>query len=373
MNKIKSLLILACLLSLPAFAATTHPTAPAETTDSINKGINFQDISFSQALKKAEAEGKKVFIDCYIKSCVPCKYMMRYIFPMEECGAYFNPRFVSLSMDMDEGDGPEVRKKYDVGIYPTFLIINPDGSLFVKDIGAVTLKSDITFVDKISNAIQRAEMTKKYVAGERGDSFVRQYINILSATSDTSLSRVVNNFLATKSVKETCQPENWKLVETYVNSPSTPVFRRLLANRDSFETCLGKDVVMKKIIATYQQEFDVMKMLDLDYPSRIADLNNLQKHGYPVQCLTDCMTLRMIINNKLTDKVADIVNILNNLGSLPENERMAVVKELRSFERIATDKQRREAADALRKLKQGLSATNASAVDRYISRITPRR
>lgn len=372
MNKIKSLLILACLLSLPAFA-TTHPTAPNVTTDSINKGINFQDISFSQALKKAEAEGKMVFIDCYIKSCVPCKYMMRYIFPLEECGAYFNPRFISLSMDMDEGDGPEVRKKYDVGIYPTFLIINPDGSLFVKDIGAVTLKSDISFVDKIKKAIQRAEMTRKYTAGERGDSFMRQYINILSVSSDTSLTSVVNNFLATKSVKETCQPENWKLVETYINSPATSAFRRLLAKRDSFEICLGKDVVMKKIMTTYQQEFDMMKMLDLDYPSRIADLNSLQKHGYPVQCLIDCMTLRMIINNELTDKVTDIISILNNLGSLPENERMAVVKELRSFESIATDKQRREAADALRKLKQGLSATNASAVDRYINRITPRR
>ena len=66
-----------------------------------NRGILFEDISFKEALAKAKAEGKKVFIDCYTQTCGPCKYMMKNIFPLQECGDYFNPKFVSLTRDMD--------------------------------------------------------------------------------------------------------------------------------------------------------------------------------------------------------------------------------------------------------------------------------
>ena len=55
---------------------------PIMAQDSIsNRGILFEDISFKEALAKAKAEGKKVFIDCYTQTCGPCKYMMKNIFP----------------------------------------------------------------------------------------------------------------------------------------------------------------------------------------------------------------------------------------------------------------------------------------------------
>lgn len=368
MRKLQVLLLMMCILSVSSFAK-----AQGGTTDSIGKGIQFENITFKEALEKAAAEGKQVFIDCYIKTCIPCKYMMHYVFPQEECGRYFNPRYVSLSMDMDEGDGPEVRRKYDVGIYPTFLIINPDGSLFVKDIGAVTRNSDISFVEKMKKAISRAEMAEKYKRGERDEAFVRQYIEMLSASGGESLGRVVNDFVSGMSVSETCQPENWKLVTTFVNSPDDPTFKRIVARRDSFEMCLGKEAVMKKIMETYQGEFNTMKMLDLDYPSRITSLKALLEAGYPAQCLIDCMTLRMIINNKLADRVGEIVNVLKSSGSLPEKEQLAVVKELNGFERIASSKQREEACNELNGLRQSMSDTNKSVVDRYINRIRPKQ
>ena len=45
---------------------------------------NFQDISFSEALKKTKEENKMVFVDCYTSWCGPCKYMADKVFP---CGA----------------------------------------------------------------------------------------------------------------------------------------------------------------------------------------------------------------------------------------------------------------------------------------------
>lgn len=365
MRNLKFFLFLTCFLSLSSFAF-----ASGDETDSIGKGIKFENIPFKQALEKAKAEGKQVFIDCFIKTCVPCKYMARYIFPQEECGEYFNPRYVSLAMDMDEGDGPSVRDKYGVGIYPTFLIINPDGTLFVKEIGAVTKSSDISFVDKMKRAILRVELASRYKAGERGEEFVRQYIGVLHASSDVSLNAVVNEFLSTMTVDKLSLKENWDILSAYVMDPEAPAFRRLLASRDSFETRLGKDVVRQKLMSTYQEEFNMKKMLGLNFDLRISDLEELGKVGYPTQTLVGCMTVRNIINSKNSAKFGDIIRVIEGIGKLPESGQAAVLKELRGFERIASASQRATARKALVNLKPSLSATNASVVDGYIRRLS---
>ena len=99
-------IILLCLLGLPCKA---------------QEGIRFETIPFQQALDKARAEGKLVFIDCFTQTCAPCKRMARDIFPLKECGDYFNPRFISLAHDMEAGEGVEIAKKYEflyVGGHP---------------------------------------------------------------------------------------------------------------------------------------------------------------------------------------------------------------------------------------------------------------
>lgn len=63
------------------------------------EGILFHDLTLPEAGAKAAEEGKLVFVDCYTPSCGPCKYMARHIFPMDSCGVFMNPRFVSVMKD----------------------------------------------------------------------------------------------------------------------------------------------------------------------------------------------------------------------------------------------------------------------------------
>ena len=62
----------------------------------------------SEALAKAKAENKLVFMDCYTSWCGPCKYMTETIFPQEKAGEFFNPKFVCVKFDMEKGEGKEL-------------------------------------------------------------------------------------------------------------------------------------------------------------------------------------------------------------------------------------------------------------------------
>ena len=78
-----------------------------------DKGIAFlpEGTLFKDAVAKAQQTGKMIFLDCYTSWCGPCKMMTNTVFPQEKVGAYMNPRFVSIKIDMEKGEGVELAKK----------------------------------------------------------------------------------------------------------------------------------------------------------------------------------------------------------------------------------------------------------------------
>ena len=363
-NRIFFLLLLVCAF-LPASSQDTAAVS----------GIRFEDLSLREAMAKAKTEGKKVFVDCYTQTCGPCKYMMKNIFPLKECGDYFNPRYVSLARDMNVGEGPEMGRKYEVGIYPTFLIINPDGTLYCKEIGAVRLNSKVSFVEKMKRAVERTELAVKYDAGERDGQLVRRYAELLRESGDRKADEVVNDYLLSMTVDELCREDNWQMMVTDVRSPEAPVFRRLLDERETFGERLGRKTVEDKLLAVYKDEFDMYKKMGMDFARRIQDLSLLEKEGCGrARPLAECMTLRWIIDGKQKGRMAEIVAILERLGSLPtDKDRMAVIRELSGFERVADTRLRAKACKALEKNRKSMSEADSAATAKTISRISPDR
>lgn len=92
------------------------------------QGTIFYDITLEEALAKAKNEDKYVLINFHTSTCVPCKKMEKEVFPTVECGEYINKRFVPITIDgEDDGAGTELAKKYQVFIFPSYLILSPDG------------------------------------------------------------------------------------------------------------------------------------------------------------------------------------------------------------------------------------------------------
>ena len=102
-----------------------------------SQNINFQEGTFEEVLAKAKSENKLVFMDCYTVWCGPCKKLVKEVFPQKEVSAFFNDYFVSLTMDMEKGEGIELAQYYNITAYPTLLFLNARGDIVDRIEGAV--------------------------------------------------------------------------------------------------------------------------------------------------------------------------------------------------------------------------------------------
>lgn len=107
-----------------------------ESLETAGKGITFATGSLADVLAQAKAEGKKVFLDCYTSWCGPCRVMSNTVFTRTEVGTFFNDHFVCLKLDMEQGEGPDVAKRYGVKAFPTMLILSPEGEVLHTIVGA---------------------------------------------------------------------------------------------------------------------------------------------------------------------------------------------------------------------------------------------
>lgn len=62
------------------------------------QGIEFFHGTYEEALQKARAEGKQIFVDVYTSWCGPCKMMAKNVFTRQEVGDYYNNKFVCLKL-----------------------------------------------------------------------------------------------------------------------------------------------------------------------------------------------------------------------------------------------------------------------------------
>ena len=155
MKKILFTLFFALLFTTYSCTSTKRSTevgsaVTAVAVQQLDTGTVFLDITFQEALEKAGQEDKLVFIDCYTQTCIPCKMMIKKVFPHKTCGTYINSNFVPIMMDMENGEGIDIAERYNVQMYPTYLIISPDGNKIGEIIGAE--KNVDLFVSKIKDA-----------------------------------------------------------------------------------------------------------------------------------------------------------------------------------------------------------------------------
>lgn len=114
------------------------------------EAIHFADISLADALSESRETHKPVFLNAYASWCGYCKKMQRNVYTDPGVKAYMEEHFINLSIDMEKGEGPELARKYGVAVYPTFLILDEDGSLIKSNGGYLTVNEFLIFVKHLN-------------------------------------------------------------------------------------------------------------------------------------------------------------------------------------------------------------------------------
>jgi thiol-disulfide isomerase/thioredoxin len=226
------------LLNNVVFAQNTATTE--------GEALTFIHENFAEAMQKARAENKLVFIDAYTTWCGPCKMMDKQTFSDDDVAAFFNEKFVNLKLDMEKGDGQTIQLRYKIAAFPTLLFLNADGEVIHKAlgfqdaeqflaIGKAALSGDQTF----------ATWTTRYNKGEREPKFLKEYAEKLSEAYDDRRFAVAEEYLATQT--DLFSLPNLDFSMRFTEGVESPRFPFLVTNQKAFEKKFTKDEISLKI------------------------------------------------------------------------------------------------------------------------------
>lgn len=241
-----------------------------------NVGTQWLNISYEEALKEATKQGKPIFIDCYTKTCGPCMYYKKEIFPIEEIGEYMNNTFICIMKDMEEGDGLGIAKKYNVQMYPTFLVVDAQGKELYRV--PVLLEPVKELIPTLELCQEMVGLRKIYDNGNRDPEFVKDFFSKVKKLNPMDYEKILGDYLLAEKRNE-LQSDYWKIFKEEIHNIEHPVFRYVLDNRKKFARALGKEEVYSKLYGEYASEFRMARMLGLDYDTRIAGTRIFVKEG----------------------------------------------------------------------------------------------
>ena len=215
-------------------------------------GISFDVHTFAEAMEKAKAENKLVFMDCYTTWCGPCRMMAAQVFTQQKVGDYFNEHFVSLKMDMEKGEGITLGKKYGVTAYPTMLILDTQGNVMHTMVGSRSAEELIKEAREHSDPTKGYAVSKAaYEAGERTPDAIANYITALVSAKE--LTALQGDSLATTYLDgwddaKFCDASSWPLLEAAVVNPQRKAFSRLLKLHDGLTKAVPAEGVPGRFI-----------------------------------------------------------------------------------------------------------------------------
>lgn len=235
----KKLLIgMACLTSLYASAQ--------------NREIGFKEADWKTQLATAKKDNKIIFFDAYTSWCGPCKMMAKDVFTRDSVADMFNQTFLNVKYDMEKGEGPALKDKYEVSAYPTYLFINGDGEVVHKIVGSMPAAE---FIAEASKALKPETTTyglaNKFNSGDHSQLTSLAYMEALDKAYESDkmgvVAKVYFDGLPQASLLEAA---NWELALKYLNNPSAQSFAYLYTNKNELEKKYAADKVNMYFIRT---------------------------------------------------------------------------------------------------------------------------
>ena len=113
--------------SAEAGSGAQEPGPGVRPDGTVVTAVGWFEGTLEQALGKAKAEGKLVFVDVGAYWCPPCHELDEKTFVDPSVAQVLAERFVPLHVDAEKDEGPRIVDEYRVLAYPTLLVLEPSG------------------------------------------------------------------------------------------------------------------------------------------------------------------------------------------------------------------------------------------------------
>ncbi|MCO6494448.1 MAG: DUF255 domain-containing protein [Bacteroidetes bacterium] len=157
MGKFVYISLAVALVGLAFIAKPYNKIAQSNQSTIVNqsqetKGVQFQNITFNQALKKAKEEKKLIFMNVYAVWCGPCKMLKNTTFQSEKVANILNENFINLDIDAEKGEGIELSQRYNVEAHPLMLLIDENGKVVKSILG---YRKDAQLINEIKDFVKK--------------------------------------------------------------------------------------------------------------------------------------------------------------------------------------------------------------------------
>lgn len=231
--------------------------------------ITFEHGTLNEALAKAKQAKKPLFVDVYATWCGPCKQMAATAFVDPEVTAFYNANFISLKLDGEKNDGPEVMSKYGITAYPTLLYFDASGNLVGKVVGAMQAKQLLAKGQEIANPESNpvSIARKQYLKSKKKPADLKAYVKVLGENQHDSLEKYATEYYQKNPNLDLNDPVELVVFKSAVHDYKTPLSKQFLndpKNQSDKEEYLNK--INDYFMSTYQQakdanDFEMMKSM----------------------------------------------------------------------------------------------------------------
>ncbi len=182
------------------------------------ENVVFLKDNLKLALKKANTEGKLIFVDFYADYCAPCKLMDEHTFTQPEVCSKLSANYIPLKVNIENFDGYDLKNQYSVTVLPTLLILDAKGKLiarFEESMGGAAL---IRILDKYNLPDYKTHKSTNTVAYNKQTQFSNSapFVSLgsMKPSTENAIYKIndapkaeINNSRKPKPLKPYEQPE----------------------------------------------------------------------------------------------------------------------------------------------------------------------
>lgn len=264
------------------------------------QGVSFNKISLKEAVDMAVSTNKIVFVDCATSWCGSCKIMDSEVFTQQAAGDYFDKKFISIKLDMEQGEGVEFAKKYNVNRYPTFILLDTLKNEICRLIGYKELSVFLKCLDYcLESGENVSELGELYSVNKISKQQMLRYWYLLlsdGASMGSKSEGVGRQLYSILTDEDKMQADYWHIVEHAAKDIKSPATQFIKDNMEKISRNIGKQRVNDFLFSKYIQYFS-----DISYWSN-ADTSNINIFAQEMVNLN-------IVEQQLADNILAITRL----------------------------------------------------------------